>query len=267
MITEILENYKVSEYENSNIYVIENIFEDELCENIIDIIDKTSLKKTDYEKGNNVRCYCSEMDLLLKTDDYSYYKFPTDTIEYKKMLENIKNKNSQGSSGSQLLTQKMTSSSDELGITTNNLGGLTNEYVKTIFEKINNKMKIINEIMKMKNENLKMDFNVGYTLRKIFGATRSHVDGINQVYHSNIVSISENYLKEYRMVRNATIIFSLNNNYDGGIFNFPGKNVSLKLEKGSVLIFPPYWTHPHEVSDLTNDSYRYTLSTWTCNSL
>lgn len=246
MITEILENYKVSEYENTNIYVIENIFEDELCENIIDIIDKTSLKKTDYEKGNNVRCYYSEMDLLLKTDDYSYYKFPTDTIEYKKMLENIKNKNN---------------------ITTNNLGGLKNEDVKTIFDKINNKMKIINEIMKMKNENLKMDFNVGYTLRKIFGATRSHVDGINQVYHSNIVSISENYLKEYRMVRNATIIFSLNNNYDGGIFNFPGKNVSLKLEKGSVLIFPPYWTHPHEVSDLSNDSYRYTLSTWTCNSL
>jgi hypothetical protein len=44
-------------------------------------------------------------------------------------------------------------------------------------------------------------------------------------------------------------------------------NISLKMKKGSVIIFPPYWTHLHEVSNLENNTYRYTINTWTLENI
>ena len=84
---------------------------------------------------------------------------------------------------------------------------------------------------------------------------------------SNINFIKDNKKGEYAMVRNASIVFTLNDDYEGGIFHFPYYNVNVRLKKGSVIIFPPYWTHEHEVSELTNNTYRYTISTWSCMKL
>jgi hypothetical protein len=147
------------------------------------------------------------------------------------------------------------------------MNGITKTILNNTFIKVNDKMKLISELIYKINNNLKFEYYNDFNLRKIFGATRCHSDGALQVYYSNIMSIRENILREYRMIRNATIIFALNDDYNGGIFNFKQHGISFKLNKGSVLIFPPYWTHPHEVSDLKNDTYRYTLSTWSCQSL
>ena len=64
------------------------------------------------------------------------------------------------------------------------------------------------------------------------------------------------------MVRNASMIFALNDDYDGGEFHFPCQDIHIRMKKGSVIIFPPYWTHPHEVSCIRNGTYRYTINTW-----
>jgi hypothetical protein len=77
-----------------------------------------------------------------------------------------------------------------------------------------------------------------------------------------VTFVDEPYVDNYRMIRFMSIIFALNDNHDGGIFRFPNHDISIKLKRGSVLLFPPFWTHPHEVSTVYNNTHRYTINTW-----
>ena len=91
----------------------------------------------------------------------------------------------------------------------------------------------------------------GYTLRKIYGGTKRHVDGV----HSKTGGFTS-------FVRAMSFIAVLNDDYDGGIFNFPNQNLKFKVKKGEVVMFPPYWTHPHSVSSVGEGQARYTINTW-----
>jgi len=63
-------------------------------------------------------------------------------------------------------------------------------------------------------------------------------------------------------VRNLTMTIALNGDYDGGEFCFPCQNFKIKLKRGQVVAFPPFWTHPHYTNELRNDTHRYTINTW-----
>jgi hypothetical protein len=91
----------------------------------------------------------------------------------------------------------------------------------------------------------------GYTLRRIHGGTKRHVDGV----HSKHGGFT-------KLVRALSFIAVLNDDYDGGIFNFPAQNLKFKVKKGEVVMFPPYWTHPHSVSSVGEGQARYTINTW-----
>ena len=95
---------------------------------------------------------------------------------------------------------------------------------------------------------LKYDTDSGFHLRKIFGRTNCHVDSISTPQ------------KGYG--RCLSVIVALNDDFDGGEFFFKNHNVSKKLKQGSLIAFPPYWTHPHEVSSVGKGQFRYTVSTW-----
>lgn len=82
-------------------------------------------------------------------------------------------------------------------------------------------------------------------LRKIHGATRAYVDGV-------LMNNS---------VRLLTCIIALNDDYTDGKFHFPNQNVDLKLELGDILLFPPYWSHPH-YTDKPVGNVRYTITLW-----
>ena len=114
--------------------------------------------------------------------------------------------------------------------------------------------KVVNKILKEFNETYSefkgMQDN-GYTLRKIYGGTKRHVDGV----HSK-TSGYKNF------VRCLSLIIVLNDDYDGGIFNFPNQNLKFKVKKGEVVLFPPYWTHPHSVTSVGEGQARYTINTW-----
>ena len=91
----------------------------------------------------------------------------------------------------------------------------------------------------------------GYTLRKIHGATRLHVDDI----FGGTPDLKE--------VRKLSLIIALNSDYDGGEFYFPNQGIDkIKLKKGQAILFPPYWTHPHGTKELNNETFRYTINTW-----
>lgn len=91
----------------------------------------------------------------------------------------------------------------------------------------------------------------GYTLHKINGESKLHAHGIDCK-----VSKFKNF------VPCLSLIIGLNDDYDGGIFNFPNQGLKIKLKKGEVLLFPPYWTHPHAVTSVGEGQARYTINTW-----
>ena len=94
--------------------------------------------------------------------------------------------------------------------------------------------------------------NSGYQFRKIFGPTRMHKDG---VYDSSKAAT-------LYVTRIASVVICLNDDYEGGEFCFPIQDITVKLKKGQILVFPPYWTHPHYTMDLKNRTYRYTINSW-----
>lgn len=93
-------------------------------------------------------------------------------------------------------------------------------------------------------------------LRKINGATRLHMDGVV------IESLMENKTLHVDRLREMSMIAAINDDYDGGEICFPDQNFEIKLKKGQVLLFPPYWTHPHRTNKPKNGTFRYTITTW-----
>jgi hypothetical protein len=91
----------------------------------------------------------------------------------------------------------------------------------------------------------------GYTLRKIYGGTKRHIDGV----HSKTSGFKN-------FVRCLSIIIVLNDDYDGGVFCFPNQGLKFRVQKGQAILFPPYWTHPHSVTSVSEGQARYTINTW-----
>lgn len=89
------------------------------------------------------------------------------------------------------------------------------------------------------------------TFRKIHGPTREHIDGVYGGEHE----------REAKQDRLLTCIIAFNDNYTEGDFYFPNNELKLKLNTGDILLFPPYWTHPHYTTKPIGD-YRYTSTFW-----
>ena len=123
---------------------------------------------------------------------------------------------------------------------------LADNIENTIFKKIG----VILNNVKTLNFPFSSTEDSGYTLRKIYGQTHAHHDGIE------LLKNNKNYC------RGGTVIFLLNSDYQGGIYNFPSFDIKLRLEAGDAIFFPPYWTHPHSVSPVENNTFRYTIHTW-----
>jgi predicted MPP superfamily phosphohydrolase len=240
-----IDNIKIIEYEKSNVYIIEDILENLFCDNLRELIDTLPLNKIDFYNGNNVQCNITHVDELLKTNDELYYKFSTDSHKYKEILNKINLKKP---------------------FYTNKLNGITNNMINQYNSNINGIMLKIKNIMSNVNKHIIFDNHTGFILRKIYGETRIHIDNISEIY-DNVYFIKENKNGDYKMIRNSSMIFTLNDDYDGGMFNFPYYDITVKLKKGSVIIFPPFWTHEHQVYKVENNTYRYTLSTWTCEKI
>ena len=126
---------------------------------------------------------------------------------------------------------------------------LKDKYDKIIYNYIHKFIRILHFEYKI---NCKGD--AGYCLRKIKGATRFHIDGITHDPKLN------NILKS--SIRNMSVIIALNDDYEGGTFHFPHQNFNVKLKKGQLIAFPPYWTHLHGVESPANGTFRYTINTW-----
>jgi hypothetical protein len=65
------------------------------------------------------------------------------------------------------------------------------------------------------------------------------------------------------MQRYLAIFWYLNDIEEGGETDFPMQGMSIKPKQGRVVMFPPYWTHPHRGNKLKKENtYKYLLSTY-----
>jgi hypothetical protein len=190
--THKIDDLTIIEYEKTNIYVIENVFDKDFCNNLITLMDKSKQEKLSFSDHNNVECF------------------------------NILNFNNSET---------------------------TNEIIK----KFTHIIKIFGGLVTGFNSN---SFSM-FELRKVYGITRNHTDGI---FGETIRHPVDNAL--LKTIRVATIVVALNDDFDEGVYNFPTQDVKIKLKQGSAVLFPPYWTHPHSVSKIEKNEYRYILSTW-----
>lgn len=182
-------HHKLIEYVGKNIFMIENIIDNEMCDKIIAEMETMDYEKLSFSNTNNVECY--------------NVKNPTDL--------SIKN-------------------------------DIIEVFIK-IIETMNN-IRFIHS----------SSFSF-FQLRKIYGMTREHADG---VFGEIIPHPIDNAL--IKTTRTITIVISLNDDFEGGVYHFPLQNLSIKAKKGRCLIFPPFWTHTHSVSSV--DKHRYILSSW-----
>jgi hypothetical protein len=131
-----------------------------------------------------------------------------------------------------------------------------NDITKTIDAQILNIFEIFSKFL-----NIDIVGSTTLELRKVFGETFLHKDGactdiVNHPFNNTVL----------KSVRILTLVGALNDDYGGGVYNFPKQKVNIKLEAGSIILFPPYWTHYHEVSKIninpTGLKYRYIFSCW-----
>jgi len=184
-----LKNHKIILLE-SNIFVIENVISDSLCNELVELVNTSPLTFKDLSKDgkNNAECYEFSLSDHLQENKYKNYD---------------------------------------------------NLLVPIVYN-------CFDTVKKLRRD-LKISMDCGYSLRKFYGKTHDHIDWIYEDKNESRV---------------LTLIIFLNDNYEGGVFNFTSHNISYRLKKGSALLFPPYWTHPHNVTPVKNGHYRYTINTW-----
>jgi hypothetical protein len=71
-----------------------------------------------------------------------------------------------------------------------------------------------------------------FQLREMYGPTKQHSDNVGPILNNNEIN--------YRVL---TIIATLSESTD--TIHFPNQSCSYKLEKGTIITFPPYWNYPH----------------------
>jgi hypothetical protein len=185
--------YKILEYIHSNIFVVENLIDNQTCKHLITDIEKYDCEKLVFTNGNNVECY--KVNHAEKMNTY---------------------------------------------------------FVSKIKE-------ILDELKTLVNVPIHGMCNI--EIRKVYGETRLHPDG---TCPDNTSHPTRNH--NVKLIRSLTVVGVLNDDYEGGEYNFPSQNVKIKLKAGSFILFPPYWTHPHSVSKIikipNSNEYRYIVSTW-----
>jgi len=49
----------------------------------------------------------------------------------------------------------------------------------------------------------------------------------------------------------------------GGDTEFPAQDIRVRPEEGKLVLFPPFWTHPHRAVTVESGT-KYIATTWIC---
>jgi hypothetical protein len=240
------EGCTVHEYNYANIYLVENFLDDELCDELVRLYNCLPTRKNLYGPGNNVECFSTTLSDWFNVDDAFFYEFDLSEVGSRQLFDKVKRK--------------------EVPYN-NNLNGTTHAELYKVNAQLMNMSKRLKRMFKPIQHKICFAYPSGFILRKIFGPTRLHIDGLTldkafNKQHLRVAPEDRFVNMDSPFVRNCTAVFTLSDHHEGGDFCFPNCRLSLKLTKGSLLLFPPYWTHPHYTTELLNNTYRYTMTCW-----
>lgn len=83
---------------------------------------------------------------------------------------------------------------------------------------------------------------------------KRHVD--NLLLASRFVELANNI-----PTRDVSIVGYLNDNFEGGETFFDRQNIKIKPQAGSVVVFPAYYTHPHQSLPVIRGR-KYAFTSW-----
>ncbi len=83
---------------------------------------------------------------------------------------------------------------------------------------------------------------------------RRHVD--NLLLANRIMELNQGI-----PTRDVSIVGYLNQGFEGGETYFDRQDIKVKPQTGSVLVFPSYFTHPHQALPVTT-GIKYAFTTW-----
>jgi len=224
----------IKEYNGKQIYVIENLLTKKNIEEFKNLINKIPNTAEVIDVGSNVQGYYNILQDQMSIDDSKYYKFDIGLKTVEK---------------------------------TNKLNGIMHNDIQRYINMLDKIFNEVYEIINGINKDINVKFNSNYILRIITGATRIHKDDIIKDKSFNLNQIMKygehiQFNMNTEIHRRLSTIIALNSNYDGGELVFPQQNVSIKLNEGDIICFPPYWTHPHRSNELLNNTNRYTITCW-----
>ena len=201
-----------------------------------------------YTVDNSLNIIVVEDPFILSEDDCDYFVKIIDNY-----IENDDSKNITWCPGNNVNCKTFYIEEESNKINNNNTNLLLN---KEIHKRVN---RVFNNLEKYINKTyiINAKGNSGYQFRKIYGSTRIHKDGLFSTTDPSTINTVD-----FNLIRIASVVICLNDNYEGGEFHFPLQNKIIKLKKGQIILFPPYWTHPHFTAELKNRTYRYTINSW-----
>lgn len=106
-------------------------------------------------------------------------------------------------------------------------------------------------------------------LSKIYNSTIKRVEDpqflkYNTGYKYDLHNDSEdfrNFVLTRVVNRDITILGYLNEDYEGGLLEFPDYGISIKPKKGTIISFPSYYEFQHRVTPITSGT-RYNFVLW-----
>ena len=126
------------------------------------------------------------------------------------------------------------------------------EWQKRINYEVPDKIKPLADLIRL-NLRLTIYGDPGYIFQKIEGDSNITIDCIRDA-NADVVPKDK--------IKCLTIIVALNEFDSNTDLYFPKQGVSIKLKKGEIVVFPPYWTHPYKIRTTDPNSVVYTMKTW-----
>ena len=148
---------------------------------------------------------------------------------------------------------------------------------------VGSKDKTNTEVRKVKGLNISQDINIG--------KNREHRQNLDSELFAKVGEVINNYTKKFNevrvkqdcgysilkyeigdfykqhtdsftsMPRELSCSIALNDDYEGGEFGFFDRKKTIKMPKGSALVFPSNFMYPHEILPVKSGT-RYSIITW-----
>jgi len=97
--------------------------------------------------------------------------------------------------------------------------------------------------------------------RKCYELPLSSSEGMNLLKYTGNAEYHRHYDHGPNNARVLSMVASMGDDCDGGELEFPYFDISLKLKKGSVILFPSNFPYTHIAHPVTN-GVKYSLVTW-----